>query len=59
MKKGAVFLIVILAAQLDRITGNARVFRTSTSFFILPMTRCRLGERGEMGVEAPAFLTSG
>ena len=35
MKKGAIFLIVILAAQLDRITDNAAgVFRTATAFFL-------------------------
>ena len=36
MKKGAIFLIVILAAQLDRITGNAAgMFRTATAFFFV------------------------
>ena len=60
MKKGAIFLIVILAAQLDRITGNAAgVFRTSTAFFFIANDALSVLENvGEMGVRLPAFLTS-
>ena len=60
MKKGAIFLIVILAAQLDRITGNAAgVFRTSTAFFFIANDALSVLENvGEMGVKLPAFLTS-
>ena len=60
MKKGAIFLIVILAAQLDRITGNAAgVFRTSTAFFFIANDALSVLENvGEMGVRQPAFLTS-
>ena len=59
MKKGAVFLIVILAAQLDRITGNAAgVFRTSTAFFFIANEGLSVVENvGEMGVKLPGFIT--
>lgn len=58
-KKGAVFLVVILAAQLDRITGNAAgVFRTSTAFFFIANDGISILENvGEMGVKLPAFLS--
>jgi toxin secretion/phage lysis holin len=60
MKKGSIFLIVILAAQLDRITGNAAgVFRTSTAFFFIANDGLSIVENvGEMGVKLPAFLTN-
>ena len=60
MKKGAIFLIVILAAQLDRITGNAAgVFRTSTAFFFIANDALSVLENvGEMGVKLPGFLTN-
>jgi toxin secretion/phage lysis holin len=60
MKKGAIFLIVILAAQLDRITGNdAGVFRTSTAFFFIANDALSVLENvGEMGVKLPTFLTN-
>jgi toxin secretion/phage lysis holin len=60
MKKGAIFLIVILAAQLDRITGNAAgVFRTATAFFFIANEGLSIVENvGEMGVKLPAFLTN-
>lgn len=59
MKKGAIFLIVILAAQLDRITGNAAgVFRTATAFFFIANEGLSTVENvGEMGVKLPGFIT--
>ena len=59
MKKGAVFLIVILAAQLDRITGNAAgVFRTATAFFFIANEGLSIVENvGEMCVKLPGFIT--
>ena len=59
MKKGAVFLIVILAVQLDRITGNAAgVFRTSSAFFFIANEGLSVVENvGEMGVKLPGFIT--
>lgn len=58
-KKGSIFLIVILAAQLDRITGNtAAVFRTATCFFFIANDGLSIIENvGEMGVKLPAFIT--
>ena len=60
MKKGAIFLIVILAAQLDRITGNtAGVFRTSTAFFFIANDGLSIVENvGEMGVKLPKIITN-
>ena len=60
MKKGAIFLIVILAAQLDRITGNdAGVFRASTAFFFIANDGLSIVENvGEMGIKLPKFITS-
>ena len=60
MKKGAIFLIVILAAQLDRITSNAAgVFRTSTAFFFIANDALSVLENvGEMGIKLPTFLTN-
>ena len=60
MKKGAIFLIVILAAQLDRITGNAAgVFRAATAFFFIANEGLSAVENvGEMGVKLPGFLTN-
>ena len=60
MKKGAIFLIVILAAQLDRITGNdTGVFRASTAFFFIANDGLSIVENvGEMGVKLPKFITS-
>ena len=57
-KKGSIFLVVILAAQLDRITGNAAaVFRTATCFFFIANEGLSLIENvGEMGVKLPAFI---
>ncbi len=59
MKKGAIFLVVILAAQLDRITGNAAgVFRTATAFFFIGNEGISFIENiGEMGVKLPSFLS--
>ena len=57
-KKGSIFLVVILAAQLDRITGNsAAVFRTATCFFFIANDGLSIIENvGEMGVKLPAFI---
>ena len=58
MKKATVFLVVILAAQLDRITGNAAgVFRTATAFFFISNEGLSILENvGEMGLKLPAFI---
>jgi toxin secretion/phage lysis holin len=58
-KKGAIFLVIILAAQLDRITGStAAIFRTATAFFFIANDGLSILENvGEMGVKLPGFLT--
>lgn len=58
MKKATIFLMVILAAQLDRITGNtAGVFRTATAFFFISNEGLSILENvGEMGVKLPTFI---
>jgi toxin secretion/phage lysis holin len=58
MKKATIFLVVILAAQLDRITGNtAGVFRTATAFFFISNEGLSILENvGEMGVKLPTFI---
>ena len=58
MKKATIFLVVILAVQLDRITGNAAgVFRTATAFFFISNEGLSILENvGEMGVKLPAFI---
>jgi toxin secretion/phage lysis holin len=58
LKKASIFLIVILAAQVDRITGNtANIFRTCTSFFFIANDALSVIENvGELGVKLPAFL---
>lgn len=57
-KKGSIFLVVILAAQLDRITGNtSAVFRTATCFFFIANDGLSILENvGEMGVKLPSFI---
>ena len=60
LKKGTIFLVVILAAQLDRITGNTTgIFRTSTAFFFVANEGLSILENvAEMGVKLPKILTS-
>jgi hypothetical protein len=55
-----IFLIVIPAAQLDRITGNAAgVFRTSTAFFFITNDGLSIVENvGELDVKFPGFISS-
>lgn len=58
MKKGSMFLIVILAAQMDRLTGNAGTgFRTCTAlFFAFNETLSIVENVGKVGVKIPDFL---
>lgn len=59
MKKASMFLVVILAAQIDRITGNtAAMFRTCTAFFFIANDAISVLENvGELGLQLPKFLT--
>lgn len=58
IKKASIFLIVVLAAQVDRVTGNATsLFRNCTAFFFMANDSLSILENvGEMGVKLPAFL---
>ncbi len=58
IKKGSMFLVVILAAQVDRLTGNSNtVFRTCTAFFFIANESLSVIENArEIGIELPAFL---
>lgn len=58
IKKASIFAIVILAAQIDRITGNSsHLFRNSTAFFFVANDALSVLENvGELGIELPYFL---
>ena len=58
LKKATMFLVVIIAAQLDRISGNSvGLFRTATAFFFIANDGLSIIENvGELGVKLPAFL---
>lgn len=58
MKKASMFFVVILAAQIDRITGNtASMFRTCTAFFFIANDAISVLENvGELGLKLPKFL---
>ena len=57
LKKGSMFLIVILAAQMDRIAGDGNVFRTCTAIFFTANDALSILENvGEMGVKLPHFM---
>lgn len=58
LKKASIFLIVILAAQIDRVTGNGvDAFRNCTAFFFIANDALSVIENvGELGVKLPAFL---
>ena len=59
-RKGCIFLVVVIAAQLDRVTGNsAAMFRTSTCFFFIANEGLSILENvSALGVKLPKFLTS-
>ncbi len=60
IKKASIFIIVILAAQIDRVTGNASsLFRNCTAFFFVANDALSILENvGELGVALPGFLKS-
>lgn len=60
LKKASIFAIVILAAQLDRLTGNAHsLFRNCTAFFFVANDALSILENvGELDIPLPAFLKS-
>lgn len=58
VKKTSIFIIVILAAQMDRMLGNENhVFRNSTALFFTANDAISILENvGKMGMKLPAFL---
>lgn len=58
VKKASIFAIIILAAQLDKMTGNStQLFRNCTAFFFISNDALSILENvGELGVVLPAFL---
>jgi len=58
IKKASIFIIIILASQLDRMAGsNNQVFRNCTAFFFIANDSLSILENvGELGVELPTFL---
>lgn len=60
LKKASIFAIVILAAQLDRLTGNTHsLFCNCTAFFFVANDALSILENvGELDIPLPAFLKS-
>ena len=60
VKKGGIFVIIILAAQMDRMTSNDNhIFRNCTALFFVANDALSVLENvGELGIELPAFLRS-
>lgn len=58
VKKASIFVIIILAAQLDRMTNNnTSLFRNCTAFFFIANDSLSILENvGELGVRLPMFL---
>lgn len=58
IKKTSIFVIVILAAQMDRMTGgDNHLFRNGTAFFFAANDALSILENvGKLGVRMPAFL---
>lgn len=58
IKKAAIFVIVILAAQVDRMTGNSsHTFRNCTAFFFVANDALSILENaGQLGIKMPSFL---
>ena len=60
LKKATIFIIVILAAQVDRVIGNSNhIFRNCTALsFTLNDGLSILENAGQIGMKLPSFLTS-
>lgn len=58
VKKASIFIIVILAAQMDRIIGNENhIFRNCTALFFTANDAISILENaGKMGMKLPSFL---
>lgn len=58
IKKANILLVIILAAQLDRLSGSTNfIFRNATAVFFIANDAISIIENiGEMGVRVPRFL---
>ena len=58
LKKVIIFVVVILAAQIDKIAGNeTNLFRNGTVFFFISNDALSILENvGELGIKLPKFL---
>lgn len=58
LKKAAIFIVIILAAQLDRIVDNpVNLFRTSAGLFYIANEGISITENiGKLGAPLPAFI---
>ena len=58
IKKASIFIIVILAAQMDRIIGDgSHLFRNGTAFFFSANDAISVLENiGQIGIKMPSFL---
>lgn len=58
LKKGSMFLVVILAAQVDKLAGNTNaIFRTCTAcFFIANEALSVIENARRIGIELPTFI---
>ena len=58
IKKASIFIIVILAAQMDRMVGDgSHLFRNGTSFFFSANDAISVLENiGQIGIKMPSFL---
>lgn len=58
VKKASIFIIVILAAQMDRMVGDgSHLFRNGTAFFFSANDAISVLENiGQIGIKMPSFL---
>lgn len=58
MKKVCIFIVIALAAQMDKMTGNdSKLFRNCTAFFFIANDALSILENvGEIGIKLPSFL---
>lgn len=58
IKKASIFIIVILAAQMDRMVGDgSHLFRNGTAFFFSANDAISVLENiGQIGIKMPSFL---
>lgn len=58
LKKAAIFIVIILAAQLDQVINNpANLFRTAAGLFYIANEGISITENiGKIGVPLPAFI---